>query len=72
MAELLLQEQQARTLAANRVNLPHRDCQGLILTNDGVSWIAKLMLADDVVLVGRGDCPATALNDFDEQWLGIK
>lgn len=51
--------------------LPHRT-YGVSLSNDGVSWIAKMQLDEGSVLVGRGDNPQAALMDFDEQWLGTK
>jgi hypothetical protein len=59
------------TVYKQRKMLPHRT-YSLSLSHDGVSWIAKADYPGNTSLVGRGDCPATALNDFDEQWLGIK
>jgi hypothetical protein len=73
--EILLAQKdahQAQALSQQSLNLPHRVYQLTSLSHDGVCWVAKAMLAEDTVLVGRGNCPMTALNDFDEQWLGIK
>jgi hypothetical protein len=72
IAAKALEQQKAQTLAAQQVILPHRTYPGVSLTHDGVSWIAKANFDDGVALVGRGISPAAALNDFDEQWLGIK
>jgi hypothetical protein len=71
LAEQKLETAKAQTMYHQRKNLPHLS-YGCNLTNDGVSWIAKIQLADGNMIVGRGDCPAKALNDLDEQWLGIK
>jgi len=51
--------------------LPHRN-YGVSLSNDGVSWIASLVMDETAVLVGRGDSPQEALTDFDLQWSGAK
>jgi hypothetical protein len=51
--------------------LPHR-IYAPALSHDGVSWIAQGKYTDDSNLVGRGDCPARALDDFDKHWLGMK
>lgn len=72
LADLMVEQQQAQTLAAHHANFPHRRYPGVAMTHDGVSWIAKMKFDIATTLVGRGDCPAKALNDFDEQWLGIK
>lgn len=66
-----LETEKAATAYEQRRQLPHRT-YALILSHDGVSWIAKADYPGNTSLVGRGECPATALNDFDEQWLGIK
>jgi hypothetical protein len=59
------------TLACARLLLPHRRFH-IPVYNDGVSWIAEFKCPEGEPLVGRGDSPALALNDFDEQWLGLK
>lgn len=71
IAEQKLEAETANAVNNQKKNLPHT-FYGVGLMNDGVSWIAKAQLTDGTVLVGRGDCPAEALTDFDEQWLGIK
>jgi len=51
--------------------LPHRQyvCQ---LKHDGMEWIAVYGSEEmGNLLVGRGECPANALRDFDNKWLGI-
>jgi hypothetical protein len=49
---------------------PHR-LYGCGLVNDGIHWVAKAKFGDDW-LVGRGDCPAAALQDYDNQFEGQK
>ena len=71
LAEQKLETEKAQTLFHQRKVLPHLT-YGCNLTNDGVSWIAKAQLAEGAMLVGRGSSPCEALNDFDEQWLGVK
>ena len=71
LAEQRIETEKAQTMFHQRRTLPHLS-YGCGLMNDGVSWIAKLQLADGNAIVGRGDCPAKALSDFDEQWLGLK
>lgn len=71
LAEQRLKTEQAQTMHYQQKNLPHR-IYGCNLTNDGVSWIAKVQLNDGNMVVGRGDYPMKALADLDEQWLGVK
>jgi hypothetical protein len=71
LAKQKLETEKAATTFHQRKQLPHR-IYSLSLSHDGVSWIAKADYPGNTSLVGRGDCPASALNDFDEQWLGIK
>jgi hypothetical protein len=53
-------------------NLPHR-VYGVDLYHDGASWVATAgNEGGDALLVGRGDSPVAALDDFDAQWLGVK
>ncbi|MHC4120282.1 MAG: hypothetical protein ACYSWO_22540 [Planctomycetota bacterium] len=70
-AQLRVQAQEAMLHSAQAMALPHR-VYGVGLAHDGVSWIAKAALADGQQLVGRGSSPREALNDFDEQWTGVK
>lgn len=71
LAEQKIETEKAQTFFHQRKTLPH-STYGCSLSNDGVSWIAKINLAEGGMLVGRGESPAKALNDFDEQWLGLK
>lgn len=70
-ADAQLQTARFQMIHAQSATLPHR-IYSPGLSHDGVSWIAQGVYANDSKLVGRGDCPAKALNDFDTQWLGIK
>jgi hypothetical protein len=57
--------------ASQMMNLPHRTLP-IKIYNDGLAWIAAYECPEGEPLVGRGDNPRSALNDFDEQWLGLK
>jgi len=67
-----LKTAKSQTTGVQYASLPHRVYGVSELSHDGASWVAVLQLANDTKLVGRGDSPSKALNDFDEQWLGVK
>jgi len=63
--------QQAARVRATLAAMPHM-VYGCTVFNDGISWIARLEMAEGTTLVGRGNCPQAALMDFDNQWTGVK
>lgn len=71
IAETHLKSAEYNQMYHQTLLLPHR-IYSPVLNHDGVSWIAEGKYANDSNLVGRGSCPARALADFDEQWLGVK
>ena len=66
-----IKTEEALTYNAQAQNLPHR-IYPVGIKFDGLEWIAFFHFNDGGLLVGRGPCPASAFNDFDEKWLGIK
>ena len=66
-----LEEAKHDKFASQVMNRPHRALP-LKIYNDGLTWIAVYECPEGEPLVGRGDSPRFALNDFDEQWLGMK
>ena len=52
--------------------MPH-NIYNPVLNHDGLEWTASFGLDENnqPLLVGRGDCPATALIDFSNKWLGV-
>lgn len=68
---LRLKRERTLLYQAKMEGAPHRIYNPLLF-HDGVSWIAKADFGKGPNLVGRGDCPFEALQDYDEQWLGIK
>jgi len=77
-AEERLKEAKERLAAADAdkmraINLarPSRNFP-VSLTNDGLTWVARLSTSDNprLDLVGRGDSPEAALISFDQQWYG--
>ena len=57
--------------SASSANLPHR-IYAAQLAHDGMSWICKYGApGEDPLLVGRGNNPAQAIDDFDNKWQGF-
>jgi hypothetical protein len=58
-----------QAMVAQRSLLPHLTYIPMMY-HDGVSWIAEAKMAKGPSLVGRGDSPRAALQDYDMQWAG--
>jgi len=71
IAEHRLRTEQLNVLMMQRSAAPHQTYTPA-LYNDGIHWIAEGGMSQGPSLIGRGNCPAAALADYDEQWLGLK
>lgn len=67
----LLDKAQAERIHAQTMLLPHMQ-YGPTLNFDSLEWVATFGFDSDgnPLLVGRGNCPQAALNNFNEKWYG--
>lgn len=68
-SEAELGEAELRTAVAAQSLLPHFRYNPR-LYHDGVQWVAVWGVETESLVVGRGDYPAEALNNFDAAWNG--
>jgi len=70
LVEQQIMTESAYTTRGQMDNLPHRTFP-VQLSQNGLEWVVSYGAPGHMV-VGKGDSPQAACNDFDHKWLGIQ